>query len=181
MKAEFKIDEYCTIKNNVGNEGSEAISTEKTSGTTNTERTFSGSVVEGSKGPRVKTTTGTPNSPKPHDHNNADIDENNDWIMGIIIGTSVLVATIVIVVVACVLCSRKQKKKKETQADVNPVYDGGLDYEYDDMGNYDTMEDPTRKKREVKAEAVDRCSIYGEKEEGWEDAVVIDENPDYEG
>ena len=26
----------------------------------------------------------------------------------------------------------------------------------------------------------DRCSIYGEDEEGWEDAVVVDSNPDYE-
>ena len=100
--------------------------------------------------------------------------------MGIIIGTSVLVATIVIVVVACLLCSRMKDKKKETQADVNPVYDGGLDYEYDDMGNYDSMEVSTRKKREVKAELVDRCSIYGEKEEGWQDAVAVDENPNYE-
>ena len=26
----------------------------------------------------------------------------------------------------------------------------------------------------------DSCSIYGEEEEGWEDAVVVDSNPDYE-
>ena len=26
----------------------------------------------------------------------------------------------------------------------------------------------------------DSCSIYGEEEEGWEDAVVVDTNPDYE-
>ena len=26
----------------------------------------------------------------------------------------------------------------------------------------------------------DSCSIYGDEEEGWEDAVVVDSNPDYE-
>ena len=26
----------------------------------------------------------------------------------------------------------------------------------------------------------DTCSIYGEEEEGWEDAVIVDANPDYE-
>ena len=118
-------------------------------------------------------------------------DENSGRLGGInkktkkaiIIGTSVLVVTIVIVVVVCVVCSRKKKQKKESkaQADVNPVYDGAADYEYDDMGNYDSMEVSTRKKKELKAEVVDRSSIYGEKEEGWENAVAIDENPNYEG
>ena len=31
----------------------------------------------------------------------------------------------------------------------------------------------------MRAEVVDRSSIYGEKEEGWEDAVAVDNNPDY--
>ena len=109
---------------------------------------------------------------------------NEDQLtMGIIISTSAFVLITVVVVVVCLVCSKKKnqkKKEQEAQADVNPVYDGGLDYEYDDMGNYDSMEVSIRKKREVKAELVDRCSIYGEKEEGWEDAVAIDENPNYE-
>ena len=39
------------------------------------------------------------------------------------------------------------------------------------------------KLNQVKAEAVDRSSVYGEEEEGWEDAVAVDVNPnyDYEG
>ena len=39
------------------------------------------------------------------------------------------------------------------------------------------------KKIQVRAEAVDISSIYGEEEEGWEDAVAVDVNPtyDYEG
>ena len=110
---------------------------------------------------------------------------NEDQLtMGIIISASAFALITVVVVVVCLVCSKKKnqkKKEQEAQADVNPVYDGGLDYEYDDMGNYDTMELSTRKKREVKAEVVDRSSIYGEKEEGWEDAVAIDENPNYEG
>lgn len=113
------------------------------------------------------------------------IKDTEGMMMTIIIGASVLVVVIVIVVVTCLLCFRKKKQKKESksrQADRNPVYDGDLDYVYDDMGNYDTMEESTRgKKTEVKDEVVDRSSIYGEKEEGWENAVVVDENPNYEG
>ena len=99
----------------------------------------------------------------------------------IIIGASVLVAIIVLTVVVRLVYSKKKQLQKP--ADVNPVYDGAADYEYEDDNedNYDTMEESTRRKKEVKAEVVDRSSIYGEKEEGWEDAVVIDENPDYEG
>ena len=33
---------------------------------------------------------------------------------------------------------------------------------------------------QVKAEAVDRSSVYGEEEEGWEDAVAVDVNPTYD-
>ena len=110
---------------------------------------------------------------------------NEKNLTAIIIGTSVLVVTIVIMVVVCVVCSRKKKQKKESkaQADVNPVYDGAADYEYeyDDMGNYDSRRKKEELKAEVKAEVVDRSSIYGEKEEGWENAVAIDENPNYEG
>ena len=84
---------------------------------------------------------------------------------------------------------RRSKRRSKKLADVNPVYEGGADYEYDDMGNYNNDDDDkgnydkievSTRKREVKAEVVDRSSIYGEKEEGWEDAVVVDSNPDYE-
>ena len=86
--------------------------------------------------------------------------------MGVIIGVSVLVITIVIVVV--VICSKRKRKKTnlEGRADVNPVYDGAADYEYEydemgnyDMGNYDTMEESIRRKKEVKAEVVDRSRV----------------------
>ena len=101
--------------------------------------------------------------------------------LGIIIGTSVLVAIIVLTVVVRLIHFKKKRSQLQVPADVNPVYDGAADYEYEDDNedNYDTMEVSTRRKKEVKAEVVDRSSIYGEKEEGWEDAVVIDENPIY--
>ena len=93
--------------------------------------------------------------------------ENGQFvIMGVIIGVSVLVITIVIVVV--VICSKRKRKKTnlEGRADVNPVYDGAADYEYEydemgnyDMGNYDTMEESIRRKKEVKAEVVDRSRV----------------------
>ena len=72
--------------------------------------------------------------------------------------------------------------EQANQADQNPTYEGGADYdyEYDDMTNYDTVEVSTKKRTEVKAEVVDRSSIYGEEEEGWDDAVFIDTNPNYE-
>ena len=104
-----------------------------------------------------------------------------EMIIGLISGAVILVVIVVIIVIVLVWSKKKrQKKNQEAQADVNPVYDGAADYEYDDMGNYDSMEVSTRKKKELKAEVVDRSSIYGEKEEGWEDAVVVDENPNYE-
>ena len=34
--------------------------------------------------------------------------------------------------------------------------------------------------KEVSLQVVDTCSLYSKEEEGWEDAVVVDENPDYE-
>ena len=95
------------------------------------------------------------------------------------ISFAALVVIIVVIFVSWRCFQKKQKKEQEAQADVNPVYGAAGDYEYDDMDNYDTMEESTRRKKEVKAEVVDRSSIYGEKEEGWEDAVIIDENPNY--
>ena len=101
--------------------------------------------------------------------------------MGIIIAALSLAMTIFIIAIACLVCSKKNQEKREqkSQADKNPVYEEAADYEYDEMGNYDTLEESTIGKKEVKAEVVDRCSIYGEKEEGWEDAVAVDNNPDY--
>ena len=90
-----------------------------------------------------------------------------------------LVVIIVVIFVSWRCFQKKQRKEQESQADVNPVYGAAGDFEYDDMDNYDTMEESTRRKKEVKAEVVDRSSIYGENEEGWEDAVITDENPNY--
>ena len=67
------------------------------------------------------------------------------------------------------------------QADENPVYEGAPDYEYLDVTNYNDNGLTTKRRREVKAEVVDRSSVYGEMEEGgWEDAVARDNNPYYE-
>ena len=104
--------------------------------------------------------------------------------MGIIVGASSgLVTIIVVVVIACLVCSRKRKQKNELEAhvDVNPVYDEAADYVYDEMGNYDSIKVLTMRKKEAKAEVVDRSSIYGKKEEGWEGALAHDRNPNYEG
>ena len=71
------------------------------------------------------------------------------------------------------------RKEATDQVDVNPMYDGAADYEYEEMTSHETNKVLTRK-REVTAEVVDRSSIYGEEEEGWEDAIVVDNNPYYE-
>ena len=82
--------------------------------------------------------------------------------------------------VACHRCYKKKKKRKEeTRSEENPTYDGA-DYEYDEMTNFDNVEVSTTRRREVKAEVVDRSSVYGEEEEGWEGAVVVDNNTYYE-
>ena len=89
--------------------------------------------------------------------------------------------TIFIIVIACLVCSKKNQEKREqkSQADKNPVYEGAADYEYDEMENYDTLEESTIGKKEVKAEVVERSSIYGQKEEGWENVVAVDTNSYY--
>ena len=111
--------------------------------------------------------------------NGTDSSSSNETV-SIAIGASVLaVVTIATVAVVCLVCSKK-KQEEEAQSDPNPLYDGGRDYDYYE-DNYDTMEASNRRKKEVKDEVVDRNSIYGEKEEeGWEDVVVVDENPNYE-
>ena len=133
---------------------------------------------------------------------------NVNAVIPTIIGMAVLIIALVPVLVVYLVCrKKKQDRKADIPADVNPVYEGAADYDYDEM-NYDTMgnEDGievTVKKKEVtlsvlscpflfalnktsnqvKAEAVDRSSVYGEEEQGWEDAVAVDVNPtyDYEG
>ena len=107
--------------------------------------------------------------------------------IGIIVGAPISVLILIISVTSlCIVCSKKKKQKAESEhgADVNPMYEGGADNEYNDMGNYnnddnDNNDEVLARKKEVKAEVVDRSSIYGEKEEGWEDAVIVDTNPDY--
>ena len=97
--------------------------------------------------------------------------------MGIIIAALSLAMTIFIVAIACLFAPRKTMKRGNRN--LKQIYEGAADYEYDEMGNYDTLEESTIRKKEVKAEVVDRCSIYGEKEEGWEGAVAVDNNLDY--
>ena len=102
--------------------------------------------------------------------------QTNNHMFIVLFCSSFFVALIVIITAMvvyrkCVL----NKKKNEAKAEVNPDYAGAADYEYDDMGNYDSIE-VVPKKKEVKAEVVDRSSIYGKKEEGWEDAVAVDTN-----
>ena len=46
---------------------------------------------------------------------------------------------------------------------------------YDSVGVF-----ASTRKREIKAEVVDRSSIYGDTEEGWENAVLVDNNPYYD-
>ena len=105
--------------------------------------------------------------------------KKQNWTIGIAVGTSVLVSASIITIFCCI-CSKK-KNELEARVDLNPVYDGAVDYVYDEMGNDDSNEvlSRSRRKTEVKAEVVDRSSIYGEKEEGWEDAVAIDSNSYY--
>ena len=68
----------------------------------------------------------------------------------------IVIITAMVVYRKCVL----NKKKNEAKAEVNPDYAGAADYEYDDMGNYDSIE-VVPKKKEGKAEVVYRSSIYG--------------------
>ena len=110
-----------------------------------------------------------------------DCKETNDNTFIIIVCGSCTLALFVIVV-AFAVCQQYVHRKKETEikADMNPVYDGAADYEYDVVGNHNNIEVSPLRKKEVKAEVVDRTSIYGkEEEEGWENAVLVDNNPDH--
>ena len=79
---------------------------------------------------------------------------------------SILLVIVLIVVVVVVLISRKKKHQKESEAstDVNPVYEGAADYDYDEM-NYSTMatEDSlkvTVNKKEVLHSSFNVTSIF---------------------
>ena len=78
------------------------------------------------------------------------------------------------------LCKSCRKRKDQAQTDENPAYDGATDYEYDEVETPNSSKEVSVQKREVKAEVVDRNSVYGESEEGWEDAVVNEINDNYE-
>ena len=186
VKTELKIDEHCTPENievKRGNENDEDPGVKAESVT--------------------KEETKLPSPPENTTSANQTVDEKlsseafienlyhgtkvtKRMTIGIIVGASILVLILIITVTSlCIVCSKKKKQKPESEhgADVNPMYEGGADYEYDDMGNYndndDNNDEVSPRKKEVRAEVVDTSSIYGEREEGWEDAVIVDTNPDY--
>lgn len=79
------------------------------------------------------------------------------------------------------LFKKSHKRKDQTQTDENPAYEGATDYEYDEVETLNNSnKEVSVRKKEVKAEVVDRNSVYGESEEGWEDAIVNDCNDNYE-
>jgi len=77
-----------------------------------------------------------------------------------------------------VRCFSKSAKREKT--DENPAYEGATDYEYEEVETINNSNEVSVQKREVKVEVVDRNSVYGESEEGWQDAVVNDNNDNYE-
>ena len=83
----------------------------------------------------------------------------DEWILPTIIGTTLLVIVLVVVVVVILIC-RKKKHKKESEAstDVNPVYEGAADYDYDEM-NYSTMATEDSVKATVNKKEVLRSSF----------------------
>ena len=71
--------------------------------------------------------------------NNNKTEEQEQLILPAIIGTIILVIVIVtVVLVILICCKRKQQREADIPTDVNPVYEGAADYDYDEM-NYDTM------------------------------------------
>ena len=54
--------------------------------------------------------------------------------------------------------------------------DDAVDNDDDDDNDNDDYDDNDSAHSQV----CDTCSIYGDEEEGWEDAVLVDANPDYE-
>ena len=109
-------------------------------------------------------------------------EEISSTTIWLIIGVSILIVVIIaIVIVGKVLFKKCQKRKEQTQTDENPAYEGATDYEYDEVETLNNSnKEVSVRKKEVKAEVVDRNSVYGESEEGWEDAIVNDCNDNYE-
>ena len=62
--------------------------------------------------------------------------------------------------------------------DVDGVDDNDKDENTDGDDNDDNDDDDDNDSGH--SQVCDTCSIYGEEEEGWEDAIVLDANPDYE-
>ena len=106
----------------------------------------------------------------------------------IIIGTSLSAGFFLVLLSVVVIYHKFCKKEDEAQADENPMYEGAADYEYDNVDNSSEVTSTimgrettdTSMRREVRAEVVDRNSIYGEEVEGWEGALTSDNNPDYD-
>ena len=89
------------------------------------------------------------------DQSNNQQTDNSMFIVIYLVSFLVAFIMIVIAIVVCRKCFR-EKKVMEAQTSVNPDYAGAADYEYDEMGNYDTMEESSRRRKEVKGEVVDR-------------------------
>ena len=108
-------------------------------------------------------------------------EEISSATLWLIIGVSILVIiTLATVILYKVLFKKCQKRKDETQTDENPTYEGATDYEYDEVETINSSNEVPVQKREVKAEVLDRNSVYGESEEGLEDAVANGANDNYE-
>ena len=60
--------------------------------------------------------------------------------------------------------------------DDNDDVDDNDEDENNDGDDIDDLDDDDSGQSQV----CDTCSIYGEEEEGWEDAILVDANPDYE-
>ena len=85
----------------------------------------------------------------------------DEWVLPTIIGTTLLVIVLIVVVISC---KKKHKKESEASTDVNPVYEGAADYDYDEM-NYSTMatEDSVKvtvNKKEVLDSSFNVTSIF---------------------
>ena len=66
-----------------------------------------------------------------------------------------------IVIAYKVLVKKCQKRKDKIQSDENPAYEGAADYEYDEVETLNNSKEVSVQKREVKAEVLDRNSVYG--------------------
>ena len=77
-----------------------------------------------------------------------------------IIGGSIVAIVLVILVVVILIClKKKQQSEADIPTDVNPVYEGAADYDYDEM-NYDTMGNEDSVKVTVKKKEVQYITFY---------------------